>query len=175
MDRTVRNLLRLYIFLIPKFENIFGLSQFRFNIKWKLLSYSLRIGFVAFYPIICIRALKFTSDSTTTLYARNLTFAFNWMLMISIFTNESFTSDQQHKTSLKELKRFYGKLITEQDLKSNISLLLKCTLKTSILVFTLCRLSFMKYLFNANDKLTSWEMMSSLCFILCPFIILSLA
>lgn len=172
MSSSIVRLLNIFIRFYPKFELVFGLSnpgKQRSNVV-KFISVLIKVSFVVLYPIACSKYLSiFTrSDSRTTKYARNLTFAFNWILLISIFSNElSFQG-------FENVKKLFSYLINMQGPKRNLVLLLRCTIKGSILSCALITLNFKKYSRLKNKNLNP-EDECLIFFLLLPFFVLILA
>lgn len=172
MSSSIVGLLNIFIRFYPKFELLFGLSNpgTRSSNFVKFISVLIKISFIVFYPIACVNYLSiFTkSDSRTTKYARNLTFAFNWTLLISIYSNElSFRG-------FGNLKTLFTYLINMQSPKRNMILLLRCTIKGFFLGCALITLNFKKYSRLKNKNLNP-EDECLMFFLLLPFFVLILA
>lgn len=163
---------KLFVWFYPKLEIIFGLSnvgQQNGNF-YKLISFAMKAFFVGFYPIACSRYLSFFTkrDTRATTYARNLTFAFNWVLLSSIYLNElSFRG-------LAKLMNLINHLIEKQTPKENFIFLLRCTLKMTILGGVLITLNFNKYMVRKNKNLKPWDE-CMMFFLLLPFFVMILA
>lgn len=172
MNSLIVKFLKLFIWFYPKFEKLFGLSSLghRSSVIVKFVSISIKTAFVVIYPIACSRFLfVFTSrDSRATTYARNLTFAFNWILLVSIYSNEiSFRG-------YRNLQSLFHVLIEVQSLKQNLILLLKCTLKAAVLGSVLLKLNVSKY--NRLKKRNLGPHDENLMFfLLLPFFVMILA
>lgn len=180
MDGLVRKLLLLFIFLEAKAGKLFGLSHFssgnkRFDKLLSLSSCVIRVSFVILYPISCINVLSFftAKDSDVTMYARNLTFAFNWLLLVFIYANETFIAGSNQE-GFDELKRLTRKLIQRQNIRDNLILLLQCSLKISTLLSGLIYFSYRKYITRAKSGLQMPEK-AFIAVLFLPFVILSLA
>lgn len=174
MNSLIVKLLEIFICCYPKFEFLFGLSSVgqRSSKAVKFVSLLIKITFVVFYPIACLKYLSvFTkSDLRTTKYARNLTFAFNWILLISIYLNELAFQ------GLGELIDWFNYLVKKQSPKQNFILLLKCTTEATILGSVLIKLNFNKYSRLKNktlERVLCHECM--MFFLLLPFFVLILA
>ena len=178
MHRMVKKLLLLFIFIAPKLEKLFGLSEFRYKNKrikvFTLYSRVIVILFIILYPFSCIRTLKFfqTSDSDVTIYARNITFGSNWLLLVFIYANETF--NEEYYQGFESIKPLFRKLIKLQNFKQNLVLLLCCTVKVSVVFVIILKVNFAKYYHNRKPKMTEWERVSMILLFL-PFVILSLA
>lgn len=178
MNRSVKKLLLLFIFIAPKLEKLFGLSDFRYKNKpIKVLALSSRaiiISFIILYPMSLLKVLTFfqTADSGVTMYARNITFAFNWLLLVFIFANEIFNADH-HQRGFGEMKRLFFKLIELQSLNDNFILLMRCTVKMALVFALLFYTTFKKYNHRMKAKLSTWEQFLSL-FLYLPLIIMAL-
>lgn len=179
MNRVVQKLLLLFIFIAQKLEKVFGLSQFGYKNKpIKVLTLSSRVSIISFiilYPVSCIKVLTFfqTIDSSVTVYARNITFVFNWLLLVFIFANETFKADH-HQRGFGEMKLFFCKLIEIQSFNDNFILLVRCTVKMVVVFVALFQVSHGKYTRRLKTNLTAWEMVLSYILYL-PFIIMALA
>lgn len=179
MNRIVKKILLLFIFLAPKLEKLFGLSQLRWKTKpIKVLTLSSRaiiISFIILYPVSFMKVLTYfqTSESGVTMYARNITFAFNWLLLVLIFANETFDADH-HQRGFGGIKRLFCKLIEIQSLKDNLVLLLRCTMKMTVVFVGLFYTSYKKYTHRMKAKLTLSEQCLEF-FLYLPFIIMALA
>lgn len=175
MHCVVKKLLLLFIFLAPKLEKLFGLSNFCYrNKRVKVLSYFIIISFIILYPISWLRVLNFSgkTDSSTTMYARNLTFVFNWLLLVFIFANETFDSDDNQR-EFESIERLFRMLIELQSVKDNLVLLMRCTVKLAVFV-GLMYTSYGKYEFLMKLNLSKWEeALTPLLYL--PFVILYLA
>lgn len=177
MNCLVKKALLLFILIVPKMEKVFGLSQFRFqNKRRKVFSLSYRIITTSFniaYPVACIKFLDFfhKNDLKTTFYARNLTFTFNWLLLVFILGNEISSTDS---CSFAEIEKMFRKLIKLQSLNNNLSLLMRCTLKFSVVFIGLIRINYVKYSRHFVKNLSDWEKAPAMFLILIPFIILTL-
>lgn len=178
MDRLVQKLLLLFIFLAPKIEKVFGLSSLRYkNQRIKILTLSSRaivISFIVLYPVSCVKVLDFfrPNVSSVTFYARNLTFAFNWLLLVFVLVSRMFTDDNQ--AGFTEIELMFRKLIKLQNFHDNLILLMRCTLKDALVFGGMFFVNYGKYKLHTNKNLSAWEKsLQPLLFL--PFIILSLA
>jgi hypothetical protein len=178
MNRFVQKLLLLFICLAPKIEKLFGLSPFRYrNKRIQVLTLSsyrvIIISFIILYPISCIRTLDFfrSSDSDVTKYARNLTFAFNWLLLVFIFGNEALNADYN---GFSEMERMLRDLIKRQNFNDNLTLLMRCTVKVTLIFSGLFYVKFTMNNFHINRNLMTWEK-ALVPLLYLPIIILSLA
>lgn len=176
MNRIVKRTLLLFIFLAPKLEKLFGLSQFSYkNKRVKVLSHLIITSFIILYPFSWIRVLNFSqkNDSSTTMYARNLTFVFNWLLLVFIFANETFDSDY-HQRGFGSIERLFRKLIELQSLKDNLILLMRCTLKMVVVFWGLLYVSYGKYSFLLKSNISQLdEALIPLLYL--PFVVMTLA
>lgn len=158
MDRLVARLLLCYITAAPKIDKLFGLSEFSFRDKrikvLTLSSCAIRFSFIVAYPISCVKTLNFfhRSDSDVTYYARNSTFAFNWLLLLIILGGKTTSSDYQ-----RDILSMFRKLIKLQSLNDNLILLLRCTLKDAVIFAMLFRVTYGKYSRHASSHLGMWE------------------
>lgn len=180
MNGFGRKLLLLFIFVEAKAEKLFGLSHFslgnkRFDKLSSLSSCAIRVSFVILYPISCLKVLSFftTKDSDVTMYARNLTFAFNWLLLVFIYANETFVADSNQQ-GFGEIKRLMRKLTQLQTTRDNLILLLKCALKMTLMLSGLVYFSYRKYMLRAKRGLQMPEK-AFIVVLFLPFVILSLA
>lgn len=157
-------------------EKVFGLSPFRFrNKRIRALSLSSRviiIFFIILYPVSCIKVLDFfrSNDSEVTLYARNLTFAFNWLLLAFIFGNEALSVDY---SGFSEMERMLRELIKRQNFNDNLTLLMRCTLKGTLIFSGLFSMKLKVYSIHTNRNLMTWEK-ALVPLLYLPFVILTL-
>lgn len=175
MSRATQVVLKIIIHFTSKVEFLFGLSQFTYNSKcaW-LISLAIRIFILGLYPFSCFRILNFDKgqDSVVTKYARNVTLAFNWMLLLFIYANQTLNPDAQNEKSTK-FKSVISKLIHFQTFRENVQLLVRCTFKMTLTLSLLLYLSYQKYKFNIKSNLSEWE--NYLLFVLLlPFVVFSL-
>lgn len=178
MNRMLQKLLLLYIFFSSKIEIIFGLSKFNSN-RWQrvltLFSFVIRALFLILYPLVCLRVLNFskTFDKSVTKYARNLTFIFNWLLLVCIYANETINANFHRKSF--NMKRMFIKLIEVQSTYRNLLLLFRCTIKFLLIFVMLFYNSLTKYLTNTSARVPPWEKMFSMFILMLPFFVFSLA
>lgn len=176
MNSSIRKILRLFILWLPRVEKLFGLSNFSYRSKHftalTLLSCAIKIAFLVLYPFACFSLLGdfIMQDSGITLLARNITFVFNFLLLVFIFGSEILTSNQQIEEKLKSL---FLNLIQRQNWKQNVLLLMRCSLKSAALLVGLVRTSSGKYTFGMKKTLTMGEK-ALLPFVFFPFVILVL-
>lgn len=178
MHRMVKKLLLLFIFIAPKLEKVFGMSEFRYKNKqikvFTLYSRVIIISFIILYPFSCVTTLSFFQSSAldVTMYARIMTFVFNWLVLVFIYANEAIKVD--YYRGLESITRRFCKLIMLQSGKDNLILLSRCTLKVTVVFAALCRANFWKYLRNARPGLSIWEQ-ALMMLLLIPFVIMALA
>lgn len=161
MNRVVSKLLLLlFIDVMPKIEKLFGLSELSFrNKRFKVLTLSSRamaISFVAVYPISCFKLLDFFShkiESGVSTYARNLTFGFNWLLLLFILGSRALNNNSRQR----DIQSMLRKLIELQSLSDNLILLIRCTLKDAVIFAILFRLTYGKYSRHYNSNLGVYE------------------
>lgn len=176
MNSLMKKLLKVFIFFSSKVEKIFGLSDFSFhNKRFKILtliSFAMKITFLVLYPFACLTLLEdfIMQGSGITLLARNITFAFNWLLLFFIYGSEFFTSNQQIEDKQRSL---FLNLIQIQSLKQNVLLLMRCTLKTTALLVGLIRTNSGKYTLGMKTNMNLCEEVL-LAIVFLPFIILGL-
>lgn len=175
MNRDTQVVLKLFINFTSKVEILFGISQFAYKSKWAwLISLAIRVFILVLYPISCIRILNFDKgqESVVTKYARNVTFAFNWTLLLFIYANETLKPDEQIEKFTK-FKSIISKVINFQTFRENVQLLMRCTFKITLTLSLLLYLSYEKYKFNIRRNLSEWE--NYLLFVLLlPFVVFSL-
>lgn len=177
MNRFVKRVLLRFISLSSKVENIFGLSNFYSGEKLIsiLISYLIRIAIVALYPIAYLRLLSFSqvTDSKVTAYARNITFAFNWLFLVIIFSHESLNASNNRR-SFCQFQSLFRKLLSRNNLSQNFDILFRCTFKFVVILSGLLYVSVIKYKFRMKRNLAEWETHFIYC-LLFPMIVLSLA
>lgn len=176
--RFIQKLLLIFIFIVPKIEKLFGLSEFRYkNKRFKaltLLSRAITISFIFLYPFSCIKVLRFLhqKDSDVTFYARNLKYVFNWLLLVFILVSGAFNANDQRVFG--EIEIIFRRIIDLQILKENFVLLMRCTLKGLVIFSGQFYLNFRKFYYNMNSNLSMWEK-PLIAFPFLPYIIMSLA
>lgn len=170
LNVLVQKFLFAFIFIAPKLENIFGLSQF----QCRLITPFIQVSFIVLYPVSCKKVLRFLDEieSSVTANARNLTFVFNCLVVISIYLNETFNFDSRHQ-SYKEIETWFSRLVKRQSLKQNFVLLCRCSLK-GLLLASMLQANYAKVIFGLRNSLEPWER-CLMFFILQPFIALCLA
>lgn len=109
-----------------------------------------------------------SSESHVTSWARNLTFGFNWLLLIFILANGSVNVDYHH-----ELGRMFGELIKHQNLNENFILLMRCTMKDVLIFVGLFRLVYEKCSLHTYRDLSAHERPLKL-FLFLPNIVMTL-
>lgn len=179
MNRLVKKLLLSFISVQQMLEKVFGLSEFSFGNKRNkvlvLLSLMLKVTFIVVYPVSYVKVLTFSQrvDSGVTMFARNMTFGFNWLFLIFIFTSETLTNKNRRK-SFQDLEKLFQMLINHQSSKENFHLLVRCMLKSSVIFAGLFYMSYRKYTIRTNQNLSKSEHALE-PFVYLPFVVLSLA
>ena len=175
MDRVVKKILQLYILTAQKLEQFVGLSQFHNRNKcYKVLTFFLwfiiKTFFVVIYPISCFRVLSFFSakDSETRVYSRNITFAFNWLLLVFLYI---VSFDNFHR-GFSEIKRWFNQLIKIQSLKQNLNFLVWCLSKIIVSAYMI-KMNYSKYVRRSQKNLEVWEHYL-MFFLLIPYIAFAL-
>lgn len=175
MNGLVKKVLKTFIFIFPKVEKLFGLSDFAYRNKrlkvLTLLSFAMKVFYIIVYPVSCYEILGglLTQHSGVTMLARNVTFLFNWLLLVLIFASELFINNQ----AFGEITQLCCRLIELQSLGDNLILVTRFTLKATILFIGVFQTSYQKYTLKMKTNLTSLEnVMLSLVFL--PFVILTL-
>lgn len=178
VKNLVKKVLQYFIFVSPKVEKFFGLSgDFAYRNKCfklsTLLSFAMKSFYIVIYPVSCYKILGgfLTQNSGVTMLARNVTFAFNWLLLIFIFTNEMFINNQRASGGIKQL---FSRLIELQSLNDNLILVTRFMLKAAVVFIGVFRTSYQKYTLKMKTNLTAIENIM-LSFVFLPFIILVLA
>lgn len=177
MNSLVKNVLLCFIDTSLKVEMFFGLSDFTFNGKRLkllfLLSSAIRILLLVLYPISFLNILNvYLTEETSgiTRTARYLTFIFNWLLLLCMFSNETFSNRQR----MNSTKRLLSQLIEHQSAKQNCLLLLKFLLKFLVVSVSLIRTSIGNYSYSMKSRLTTVDFLM-VPFIVLPFLLLTLA
>lgn len=177
MNRVVSKLLLLlFIDVVPKIEELFGLSELSFrNKRIKVLilsSHATIISFIVVYPISCLKLLNFfqRSESGVTSYARNLTFVFNWLLLLFILGKRTPNVNNCER----DVQSMFRKLVEHQSLNDNLILLIRCTLKNAVIFAMLFRLTYGKYSRHVNSNLGVYERHLWM-FLFLPNVIMTLA
>lgn len=179
MESLTRKILEIYIFLLSKVEKCVGLSNFCYkNKQYKvllLLSCAIRISFIIVYPIVCkdLLTVFLRKETGVTYFARNITFGFNWLLLVIIFANETFIKSNK-QASFDDFKALFDYLIKSQNLTDNIKLLMRCTLKCVVVFLGLFHTSYKKYTLKMTQNLTMLET-TLMSFLFLPFVVFVLA
>lgn len=180
MNKFIKKLLFIFIFLLPKVEKIFGLLQFRFESRLgrilNLLSLFIKLGIIGIYPFLCIRISDFTvrTISIVTFFAMLLIFVYTWLLMICIFCNEAFNSIHHHQT-ISQMGQMFYKLVELQGWRENFSFLIRCTGKLSVSLVVAAYAGYLKCMQNTGRDLPMWEKRLFVAVIQLPFVIMHLA
>lgn len=178
MDSFVQTLLSFYFSASSILQTVFGLSQFpckndRFYVQLVLFCAG-RILIIILYPISCLKLLNFVQalDTNVTLYARNITFLFNWLLVIFVYSNVTVNAAAR-KHGSKVLKRVFRTLVKLQSLKENLTFFIHCIANLLVTSTLLFYLALPKYQYRLKRTHVTSEKLLIL-FLLFPFIILLL-
>lgn len=139
------------------------------------LSNFIKATVIILFPFSCLRILRVfnLNNETTTLYARNLTFIFNWLLLLCIFWNDFYKTVKRKETALKIRKTFYA-LFKTQNMKENVFFLLACAAKTLYLGFYFLYYNSKKYIHMVKPSLIWWEI-SLVVILLSPYFVVVFA
>lgn len=178
VNNLVKKVLRCFIFISPKVEKLFGLSDdFAYRNKYlklsNFLSCAMKVFYTVVYPVSCYKILGdfLTQNSGVTVLARSITFAFNWLLLVLIFANEMFINNERASGGIK---RLFSRLIELQSLNDNLILVTRFMLKAAVVFIGVFRPSYQKYTLKMKTNLTAVETVM-LSFVFLPFMILILA
>lgn len=157
-------------------EISFGLSRFSLNQKCsKTFGFSsvfIKIAYILLYPISCNTVLGgfLIQDAGITMIARNITFVFNWFLLVSIFMSEIFG---EKRKAMSEVNQLFKRLIELQSLKDNFKLLMSCTVKAIVVISVLFYNNYGKHTGKLTRSLTLTEH-AMFAILMLPFIVFTL-
>lgn len=126
-----------------------------FAVEWH---YFLKTAVVLLFPFSCLSLLNVYNQNreNTTVYARNLTFIFNWLLLLCISLND-FSKADERKGAMLEIKQLLRALWKIQSFKRNSILLLACAAKSCYIGFYFLYYNSKKYSFMVNPGLVWWK------------------
>lgn len=170
---VVQKLLQGIIFVFPQLEKLLGVSQLGKGFFLPILSIALRVFLTVLYPIACVEVLGFLrmKESYVTVLARNVTFLFNWLLIIFIYGNETFSNGRGGFTEIKVLVHELTKV---QSTKQNFVMLLMCTVKVIILGLGTLRVNGGKYFYQMKPDSSFIELCLGFTLLL-PFAVMAVA
>lgn len=177
MNAFLIKTLKLLIYITIKTERLFGLSPSAFESKRSrgsaILSGLLKCAAVFTYPVVCAKVLIFLIDanSKTTVFARNLLLACNWVMLFVIYVNETTNLHRKYANIL----RLFEKLIKIQSPKQNLTFILKWMSKVIVIGTTLLATNFMKFTKRTKPEFSIGWARCSIVIILLPFVVFVLA
>lgn len=169
----VQKLLQGIIFAFPQLEKLLGVSQLGKGFFLSLLSIVLRVFLTVLYPVACFEVLGFLrmKESYVTVLARNVTFLFNWLLIIFIYGNETFSNG---RGGFAEIKVLVHELTKVQSTKQNFFMLLMCSFKAVILGLGTLRVNYGKYSYQMKPDSSFIEECLGITLLL-PFAVMAVA
>lgn len=176
MNVLLLKILQFFVFVTIKVEILFGLSPttFRSSNNWVSAFFSglVKLAAVSTYPVACAKILVFVIDanSKTTIFARNLLLACNWVLILIIYANETTSFHQKYSKVLK----LFRNLIKTQSLKQNFTFMLRWISKGLIIGTTLLFINFMKFSKRLKPEFSSGWPKCCIILVLLPFMVFTL-
>lgn len=178
---VLKRVIGKWIFIIYNFFEIaFGMSTFYYDSKLKIfkinktlkiISHAIKCSTIFLYPISCKRSLIFfdANSNGTTEYARYLTFALNWLVLVLVYSNEAIHSGESFQLSNQMLKIF------NQHRNSASYALVTRSVSKSLFVFSgLLYVNYHKYSFNMRKNLNFSETLLTI-YLFAPYVIMVLS
>lgn len=106
-----------------------------------------------------LRILNFSNvtQSNVTIYARNATFAFNWLLLAVIFAGQTFSRSDDRSRLTSTFHRLFHKLLNGQSAGHNLNFLLRCSWKFVLILSGLIYNTYGKYNWRMKRNISAWE------------------